>query len=85
MIRKKVHYLGRVVAPDREAAIDKAMEEFRIDPARRFRRDRGAGRMTLRSRPVVGRRAPVTLSYMNVWTISNLIGHLAISPRGPGR
>jgi lipoate-protein ligase A len=30
-------YLGRVMAPDREAAIDKAMEEFWIEPARRFR------------------------------------------------
>jgi hypothetical protein len=25
------------VAPDREAAIDRAMEEFQIEPARRFR------------------------------------------------
>lgn len=29
--------LGRVVAPDKEAAIAKAMDEFRIGPARRFR------------------------------------------------
>lgn len=37
ILRDKAHYLGRVVAPDRQAAIDKAMEEFRIEPARRFR------------------------------------------------
>jgi hypothetical protein len=33
----EAHYLGRVVPPDKEAAIHKAMEEFRIEPARRFR------------------------------------------------
>jgi phosphomannomutase len=37
IIREKIQYLGRVVAPDKEAAIEKAMEEFRIEPARRFR------------------------------------------------
>ena len=37
IMREKVHYLGRVVAVNKEAAIDKAMEEFRIEPARRFR------------------------------------------------
>jgi hypothetical protein len=36
-MRDKARYLGRVVATDKEAAIDKAMEEFRIEPARRFR------------------------------------------------
>ena len=35
IMREKVHYLGRVLAPDEQAAIDK--EEFRIEPARRFR------------------------------------------------
>jgi hypothetical protein len=29
--------IGRVVAADKEDAIAKAMEEFRIEPARRFR------------------------------------------------
>jgi hypothetical protein len=28
---------GRVVASDKEAAIDRAMEEFSIEPARRLR------------------------------------------------
>jgi hypothetical protein len=37
IMREKVQYLGRVVAADKEAAIDKLMEEFRIEPARRFR------------------------------------------------
>ena len=37
IIREKIHYLGRVVAPDKEAAIATAMGEFRIEPARRFR------------------------------------------------
>jgi lipoate-protein ligase A len=37
VIRAKTVYLGRVEATDKEAAIDKAMEEFRIEPARRFR------------------------------------------------
>jgi lipoate-protein ligase A len=37
IIRDRTHYLGRVVAPDKEAAIDKAMEEFGIEPARRLR------------------------------------------------
>jgi hypothetical protein len=32
-----IQYLGRVVAPDKEAAIARAMEEFRIEPARLFR------------------------------------------------
>jgi hypothetical protein len=27
-------HLGRVVAPDKETTIDRAMEEFRIEPAR---------------------------------------------------
>jgi len=30
-------YLGRVDATDKDSAIDKAMEEFKVDPARRFR------------------------------------------------
>jgi hypothetical protein len=30
-------YIGRVEAANAESAIDKAMEEFRIDAARRFR------------------------------------------------
>jgi len=29
--------VGRVTAPDQEAAIAKAVEEFKIDPAPRFR------------------------------------------------
>jgi hypothetical protein len=38
ILRDKVHYLGHIVAPDdREAVIDKAMQEFGIEPARRFR------------------------------------------------
>jgi Fe2+ transport system protein FeoA len=37
IMRDKVHYLGRVVASDGEGAIDRAMEEFGIEPARRFR------------------------------------------------
>jgi hypothetical protein len=37
IIREKIQYLGRVAAPDKEAAIARAMEEFRIEPARRFR------------------------------------------------
>jgi hypothetical protein len=37
IMRDKAHYLSRIVAPDEEAAIDKAVEEFRIEPARRFR------------------------------------------------
>src|SRR5262249_18056947 len=32
-----VRYLGRVVSSDKEAAIARAMEEFRIEPARRLR------------------------------------------------
>jgi hypothetical protein len=34
---REVHYLGRVVAADKEGAINKATEEFSIEPARRFR------------------------------------------------
>ena len=34
IMREKVHYLGRVIASGRDAAIDRAMEEFRIEPAR---------------------------------------------------
>jgi hypothetical protein len=37
VIRAKTVYLGRVEATDKETVIDKAMEEFRIEPARRFR------------------------------------------------
>jgi 1,2-phenylacetyl-CoA epoxidase PaaB subunit len=37
IIREKIQYLGRVVAPDKEVAIARAMEEFRIEPARLFR------------------------------------------------
>jgi len=37
IIRAKIVYLGRVMAPDNEAAIDKAMEEFKIDEAQRFK------------------------------------------------
>jgi hypothetical protein len=38
IMRDKVHYLGQIVAPDdKDAAIDKAMQEFGIEPARRFR------------------------------------------------
>jgi hypothetical protein len=35
-MRERVRYLGPVAA-DKEGAIDKAMEEVRIEPARRFR------------------------------------------------
>jgi hypothetical protein len=38
ILRDRTHYLGRVVAADNEAAIDRAMGEFRIDAANRFRR-----------------------------------------------
>ena len=37
VIGAKSKYIGRVMATDAEAAIAKAMEEFSIDPARRFR------------------------------------------------
>jgi hypothetical protein len=37
VIGAKAKYIGRVMAPDPEAAIAKAVEEFKIDPARRFR------------------------------------------------
>jgi hypothetical protein len=37
IMRAKKVYLGRVVAPDKEAAVAKALEEFRIEPARHFR------------------------------------------------
>jgi hypothetical protein len=37
ILRDRSHYLGRVAASHKEAAMDKAMEEFRIEPARRFR------------------------------------------------
>jgi hypothetical protein len=53
IMRDRSHYLGRVVASDKEAAIDRAMEEFRIEPARRFRliaEPDGAG---ARSRPII--------------------------------
>jgi hypothetical protein len=36
IMRERVRYLGPV-ATDKEGAIDKAMEEVRIEPARRFR------------------------------------------------
>jgi len=35
--RERTHHLGRVWAPDREAAIARAAEEFNVEPARRFR------------------------------------------------
>jgi len=37
VIGAKSKYIGRVEAPDAKSAIEKAMEEFKIDPARRFR------------------------------------------------
>ncbi len=37
VIRAKEAYLGRVEAADKESAIAKAVEEFNIEPARRFR------------------------------------------------
>jgi hypothetical protein len=37
IIRDEAQYLGRVAAPDKEAAIARAMEEFNIERARRFR------------------------------------------------
>ena len=37
VIGAKSQYLGRVMAPDEASAIAKAVEEFKIDPARRFR------------------------------------------------
>jgi hypothetical protein len=37
LIGAGIKYVGRVEAADAESAIDKAMEEFRIEPARRFR------------------------------------------------
>jgi len=37
LIGAKAKYVGRVEASDAEVAIDKAMEEFNIDPARRSR------------------------------------------------
>jgi len=37
ILRDKTHYLGRVIAADEDAALDRAMEEFRIDAANRFR------------------------------------------------
>jgi hypothetical protein len=37
MIGAKVKYIGRVEATDEQSAIDKAMDEFKIEPARRFR------------------------------------------------
>jgi hypothetical protein len=37
VIGAKSKYIGRVMAADNETAIDKATEEFAIDPARRFR------------------------------------------------
>ena len=37
LIGAKSKYIGRVEAADAESAIVKAAEEFRIDPARRFR------------------------------------------------
>jgi hypothetical protein len=36
IVGKRTHYLGRVVAADKDAAIDKATVEFGIEPARRF-------------------------------------------------
>ena len=37
IIRAKTVYVGRVMAHDEAAAIEKAMEEFKIDEAQRFR------------------------------------------------
>jgi hypothetical protein len=37
VIGAKSKYIGRVEARDEASAIDKAVEEFNIDPARRFR------------------------------------------------
>ena len=37
LIRAKGHYLGRVEAPDAEAAIERAITEFNIDEAHRSR------------------------------------------------
>jgi hypothetical protein len=37
ILGKRTHYLGRVAATDKESAIEKAMAEFGIEPARRFR------------------------------------------------
>ncbi len=36
-MRAKKVYIGPVTAPDKESAIDAAMAEFRVDPARRFK------------------------------------------------
>ena len=36
-IGAKSKYIGRVEAADEKSAIEKAIEEFNIDPARRFR------------------------------------------------
>jgi hypothetical protein len=37
IVRKKAEYLGIVTAPNAQAAIDKACEEFGVDPSRRNR------------------------------------------------
>ena len=37
LLRKKGQYLGRVEAPDADAAIKVAIEEFRVDEAHRSR------------------------------------------------
>ena len=37
IIGAKAKYVGRVLAADAEDAIAKAAEEYKIDPARRFR------------------------------------------------
>ena len=37
VIGAKSKYIGRVMATDAEDAIERAAEEYKIDPARRFR------------------------------------------------
>ena len=37
IMRAKVQYVGLVEAADKESAIDKAMDEFKIGKAQRFR------------------------------------------------
>jgi hypothetical protein len=37
LIRKKGQYLGRVEAPEAEAAIERAIDEFQVDEAHRSR------------------------------------------------
>jgi hypothetical protein len=68
IIREKIQYLGRVVAPDKEAAIAKAMEEFRIEPVRRFRPIRssdGSGLSPLRVAERNARQAPTLWAHLD--------------------